>query len=108
MTVELVIIQAVCVALTMWGVSGEPSDENLAFALILAFIPGIGYLIALAAVAQIIQRGFISKGKCILAHKYKNVTPVPKRLPMRVPVGGFDDYECIKCGNKTSVKWSAF
>lgn len=105
-TVYLIVIQVICLIITMVAIRGE-QDESSAIALLLAFLPGIGYLIAIVSIVQIVARGFISGGKCVFGHSYIDVTYTPRRM-LRLPIGGYDNYECRKCKNKTSVKWCAF
>ena len=106
--VTLVIIQVICIVITLLAIRGE-KDEESALAVLLAFLPGLGYLVALISIVQIVARIVSSSGKCILGHSYIDVTPTPPRgMRMRVAVGGYNKYECSKCKNKTSVKWCAF
>jgi hypothetical protein len=110
---ELLVIQILCVMLTLIAVRGEQSEEG-PIVVLGSFIPVIGYLIGVVSLCLIVQRTVKSKGKCFLGHDLKTTydSEAEKwkdgRRPMRISVGGYTKYQCTCCRDEQTRSWSAF
>lgn len=83
---------------------GEPDEGEVMFG---AIIPGLNIIGAGAGLLEIVRRSYKSKGRCIFRHKFEYISDEKEDMIM-VRRGGFDEYICSRCGEKRSVKWSAF
>jgi hypothetical protein len=88
--------------LTLIACIGE-EDEAVVWVILLSPVPGINLLLSLMFFERLIR----SKFKCILRHHYEEEPNKYKHI-MHCSVGGFIEYKCQRCQNKTTVKWSAF
>jgi hypothetical protein len=64
---HLIALQAICFMICLLSIYDSP-EENKVFAVIASLVPGLGYLLALFAVWDIIRRTIKSKGKCLWGH----------------------------------------
>lgn len=69
-------------------------------------IPFLNYLLAFAGIYDVIVRTFKSNGKCFLGHNFTLVydSEAEKwkngRMPMRVSMGGYEEFQCKSCDCK--------
>lgn len=101
---QYLLIQFVCFIVVLISTHDHP--ENNVLIPIASLIPGLGHLMALICVYDIVQRHYRSKGKCTWGHDYVDVTPKIDYPYARA--GGYEDYQCSKCTSKISIKWSVF
>lgn len=112
-THAMFLLQGLCFILAILGCRGDKSEEA-PLVIFFSLVPVIGYLIGAISVIVIIQRAWMSKGRCILGHdlqltydseaeKWKN-----GRMPMRISMGGYTRYQCSCCKTEISHSWKAF
>lgn len=82
--------------------------------IVLAFIPVLNFLLTPVAIASIASRTIRSRGRCFWGHSFSlrrdSEAELWKdgRMPLRISMGGYDEYKCTKCFRRRTVKWSAF
>lgn len=99
------------ILITIFTNIGEPDFVDT---VMYCIFPIINIIIAIASIIFAISRCFNSKGKCILSHKYVEVYDTEKEKyrhghrPIRASIGGYTGYQCKRCNQTKSLKWSAF